>query len=277
MKILIAGAAGRLGRALADPLEKRWQVVSLTRDELDITSESAVRAALDNHRPGLVINAAAFTDVDGAESRPEAAREANALGPRNLARETLRREAVLLNFSTDYVFDGAKETAYDENDAPAPLSVYGESKLAGEEEIRRHNPRHFIVRTAWLYDNRGESFAKRAIELAANHAEARIVDDQRGSPTFVPHLAGAVAQLAATDAFGTHHIAGNGGCSRLEFAGELYDRLGISTRLVAAKTADFPAAARRPSNSELTTSRQRAIELPPWREGVAEFADRARD
>ena len=277
MKILIAGAAGRLGRALADPLEKRWPVVSLTRDELDITSESAVRAALDNHRPGLVINAAAFTDVDGAESRPEAAREANALGPRNLARETLRREAALLNFSTDYVFDGAKETAYDENDAPAPLSVYGESKLAGEEEIRRHNPRHFIVRTAWLYDNRGESFAKRAIELAANHAEVRIVDDQRGSPTFVPHLAGAVAQLAATDAFGTHHIAGNGGCSRLEFAGELYDRLGISTRLVAAKTADFPAAARRPSNSELTTSRQRAIELPPWREGVAEFADRARD
>ena len=277
MKILIAGAAGRLGRALADPLEKRWQVVSLTRDELDITSESAVRAALDNHRPGLVINAAAFTDVDGAESRPEAAREANALGPRNLARETLRREATLLNFSTDYVFDGAKETAYDENDAPAPLSVYGESKLAGEEEIRRHNPRHFIIRTAWLYDNRGESFAKRAIELAANHAEVRIVDDQRGSPTFVPHLAGAGAQLAATDAFGTHHIAGSGGCSRLEFAGELYDRLGISTRLVAAKTADFPAAARRPSNSELTTSRQRAIELPPWREGVAEFADRARD
>lgn len=277
MKILIAGAAGRLGRALAGPLEKRWQVVSLTRDELDITSESAVRAALDNHQPGLVINAAAFTDVDGAESRPEAAREANALGPRNLARETLRRKAALLSFSTDYVFDGAKETAYDENDAPAPLSVYGESKLAGEEEIRRHNPRHFIVRTAWLYDNRGESFAKKAIELAANHAEVRIVDDQRGSPTFVPHLAGAVARLAATDAFGTHHIAGNGGCSRLEFAGELYGRLGISTRLVAAKTADFPAAARRPSNSELTTSRQRTIELPPWREGVAEFASRARD
>ena len=201
MKILIAGAAGRLGRALADPLEKRWQVVSLTRDELDITSESAVRAALDNHQPGLVINAAAFTDVDGAESRPAAAHEANALGPRNLARETLRREAALLNFSTDYVFDGAKETAYDENDAPAPLSVYGESKLAGEEEIRRHNPRHFIVRTAWLYDNRGESFAKRAIELAANHAEVRIVDDQRGSPTFLPHLADAVARLAATDAF----------------------------------------------------------------------------
>ena len=275
MKILIAGAAGQLGRALAGPLEKRWQVVSLTRSELDITSASAVRAALDHHQPGLVINAAAFTDVDGAESRPEAAREANTLGPRNLARETLRQKAALLSFSTDYVFDGAKETAYDENDAPAPLSVYGESKLAGEEEIRRHNPRHFIVRTAWLYDNRGESFAKKAIELAANHAEVRIVDDQRGSPTFVPHLAGAVARLAATDSFGTHHIAGSGGCSRLEFAGELYDRLGISSRLVAAKTADFPAAARRPSNSELTTARQDAIELPPWREGVAEFASRA--
>ncbi len=277
MKILIAGAAGLLGRALAEPLGERWQVVSLSRDELDITSESAVRAALENHQPRLVINAAAFTDVDGAESRPEAAREANALGPRNLARETLRRETALLSFSTDYVFDGAKEAAYDENDAPAPLSVYGESKLAGEEAIRRHNPRHFIVRTAWLYDNRGESFAKKAIELAANHAEARIVDDQSGSPTYVPHLAAAVARLAATDAFGTHHIAGSGGCSRLEFVGELYGRLGISTRLVPAKSADFPAAARRPSSSELTTVRQCAIELPPWREGVAEFASRARD
>ncbi|MCH2581320.1 MAG: NAD(P)-dependent oxidoreductase, partial [Planctomycetes bacterium] len=122
-----------------------------------------------------------------------------------------------------------------------------------------------------------ESFAKKAIELAANHAEARIADAQRGSPTYVPHLAAAVTRLAATDAFGTHHIAGSGGCSRLEFVGELYGRLGISTRLVPAKTADFPAAARRPSNSALTTSRQRAIELPPGREGVAEFASRARD
>ena len=160
---------------------------------------------------------------------------------------------------------------------PRPLSRCTERASLRERRRSAGTIPHFIVRTAWLYDNQGESFAKKAIELAANHAEVRIVDDQRGSPTFVPHLAGAVARLAATDAFGTHHIAGSGGCSRLEFAGELYDRLGISTRLVAAKTADFPAAARRPSNSELTTSRQRTIELPPWREGVAEFASRARD
>ena len=272
MKVLIAGGGGRLGSTLAKALEKQWSVVSLRKEELDISSESAVRLALETHQPELVINAAAFTDVDGAESHPEAAHAANALGPRNLARETRRMESALLSFSTDYVFDGTKESPYDENDTPAPLSVYGESKLVGEDEVRKRNPRHFIIRTAWLYDSRGGSFARRAIELAERNTEVRIVDDQRGSPTYVPHLAAAVLRLSSTETFGTHHIAGSGGCSRLDFVRELYAQLGISTYLEPAKTADFPAPARRPTNSELTTMRHPPIELPPWREGVAEFA-----
>ena len=274
MKILITGAGGLLGEALAARPPEQWEAVALTREELDISSAGTVREALERHRPGLVINAAAFTDVDGAETRPDAARAANTNGPRNLAEETRRQDSILLSLSTDYVFDGAKGEPYDENDTPAPLSVYGKTKLAGEEEIRRLNPRHFIVRTSWLYDNRGASFAKNALELARNNEEVRIAEDQRGSPTYVPHLTAALALLAGSENFGTHHIAGSGGASRLDFVREIYTRLGISTPLAAARTSDFPRPARRPANSELATARRNAIELPPWREGVAEFVRR---
>ena len=274
MKVLITGAGGLLGGALAARLREQWDVVALTREELDISSAEAVREAIEKHRPGLVINAAAFTDVDGAETRPDAARAANTDGPRNLAQETRRQDSILLSISTDYVFDGAKEEPYDENDSPAPLSVYGKTKLAGEEEIRRLNPRHFIVRTSWLYHNRGASFAKNALGLARNNEEVRIAEDQRGSPTYVPHLAAALALLARSKDFGTHHIAGRGGASRLDFVREIYTLLGISTPLAAARTSDFPRPARRPANSELATARQDAIELPPWREGAVEFARR---
>ena len=274
MKVLITGAGGLLGRALAAQLPGQWEVVALTREELDIAHGEAVRDAIERHQPELVLNAAAFTDVDGAETRPDAAREANTSGPRNLAEETCRQGSVLLSISTDYVFDGAKGAPYDENDTPAPLSVYGETKLAGEEEVRRLNPRHFIVRTSWLYDNQRASFAKRSLELARDNEEVRIAADQRGSPTYAPHLAAALTRLAGSADFGIHHIAGSGGASRLEFVREIYALMEISTPLVAARTSDFPTVARRPENSELATARQGAIELPPWRKGAAEFARR---
>ena len=150
MKVLITGAGGLLGEALAARPPEQWEAVALTREELDISSAGTVRKVIERHRPGLVINTAAFTDVDGAETRPDAARAANTNGPRNLAEETRRQGSILLSLSTDYVFDGAKGEPYDENDTPAPLSIYGKTKLAGEEEIRRLNPRHFIVRTLSL-------------------------------------------------------------------------------------------------------------------------------
>ncbi len=274
MKILVTGAAGLLGRALTARLEKEGPVIGLARSDLDISSEDAVGEALSLHQPDIVINAAAFTDVDGAETQPEAAREANTIGPATLAAQTCSAGSRLLTVSTDYVFDGRKEGPYDENDTPAPLSVYGRTKLEGEEEVRRQNPQHFIVRTAWLYDCPGKCFAQAAVEFAAGSGEVRIAGDQRGSPTFVPHLAGAIARLIRSDNFGTHHIAGSGGTSRFEFVRELYCRLGIETPVAEARAEEFPSAAERPANSELATAWQDAPSLPPWREGVAEFARR---
>ena len=274
MKALVTGAAGLLGRALVTHLEREGPVIGLDRSDLDISSKDAVREALGLHQPDIVINAAAFTDVDGAETQPDSAHEANTIGPGILAKQTCTAGTRVLTVSTDYVFDGNKEGPYDENDAPSPLSVYGRTKLAGEEEVRRQNPQHFIVRTAWLYDTPGECFAQAALGFAAGNREVRIAGDQRGSPTFVPHLAGAIARLILSDDFGTHHIAGSGGASRFEFVRELYCRLGIETPLAKARARDFPSAAERPANSELTTARQQALSLPPWKEGVAEFARR---
>lgn len=274
MKILVTGAAGLLGRALVAHLETQLQVIGLAHADLDIRSREAVRESLRLHRPDIVINAAAFTDVDGAEARPDAAHETNTIGPRNLAAQTHRDGARLLTISTDYVFDGKKDRPYDENDTPAPLSVYGRTKLAGEEEVRQLNQRHFIVRTAWLYDNAGASFAQTALELAAGNREVRIAEDQLGSPTFVPHLAAAIGRLLSTEDFGTHHLAGSGGTSRFEFIRELYCRVGIETPLKTARASDFPTAAVRPTNSQLASVREPDAALPPWKEGVLEFARR---
>lgn len=274
MKALVTGAGGLLGRALVAHLEREGPVIGLARSDLDISSKDAVREALSLHQPDIVINAAAFTDVDGAEKQPDSAREANTIGPGILAEQTCTSGTRVLTVSTDYVFDGKKEGPYDENDAPSPLSVYGRTKLAGEEEVRRQNPQHFIVRTAWLYDTPGECFAQAALGFAGGNREVRIAGDQRGSPTFVPHLAGAITRLILSDDFGTHHIAGSGGASRFEFVRELYRRLGIETPLAEARASEFPSAAERPANSELTTARQQALSLPPWKEGVAEFARR---
>ncbi len=274
MKILVTGAGGLLGRALVAHLERGCPVIGLDRSALDISSKDAVREALGLHQPDILINAAAFTDVDGAETQPDAAREANTIGPGILAEQTCTAGSRLLTVSTDYVFDGNKEGPYDEDDIPSPLSVYGHTKLAGEEEVRHLNPKHFIVRTAWLYDSPGKCFAQTALEFAGGNREVRIACDQRGSPTFVPHLAEAIGRLILSDDFGTHHIAGSGGSSRFEFVRELYCRLGIETPVAEAQAREFPSAAERPANSELATAWQDAPGLPPWREGVAEFARR---
>jgi len=270
VKILLTGAAGQLGTALQVSL-RAHEVVALGHGQLEITRLAAVRAAIDAHRPNLVINAAAFNDVDGAETRPEEAYAGNALGPRNLAVATAAHGIPLLHVSTDYVFDGTGKRPYTEFDATNPRSAYGRSKLAGEEAVRALNHRHYIVRTAWLFSTVGRNFAKTMCALA-DRPEVRVVSDQYGSPTYVPHLADGLAQLIGTDAFGTYHMAGKGGTSWFELTRTLYRHLGIATPVQPVSTAEFPRPAERPRHAVLTTVQDPAILLPPWEEGVAAFA-----
>jgi dTDP-4-dehydrorhamnose reductase len=270
MRILVAGSGGQLGQALPPALPQHT-IAGLTHADLDIAEGDAVRAALAAAAPDLVINAAAWTDVDGAESDPDGAFRANALGPENLARATAERGIPLLHVSTDYVFGGEGSRPLDEDAPVAPRSVYGRSKLAGEEAVRAHQPRHFIVRTAWLYAGTGKNFPRTLLDLASR-GEVRVVDDQHGSPTWAPHLAEALARLVATERWGTWHLAGRGGTTWYGFARALLQAAGIRTPVVPVRTAEFPRPAPRPAYAVLTTRHAAPILLPPWEEGVAAWA-----
>lgn len=270
MKVLITGAGGQLGRALQTVLTDH-EMVALTHAQFDITQFDDVREAVVAHRPDIVINAAAYTNVDRAESDQSGAYKLNTVGPRNLAVATESLGVPFVHVSTDYVFDGLANRPYHEFDQTNPLSVYGKSKLAGEQAVAAHNPRHYIVRTAWLYHTEGENFPK-AMLAQAQRDEIRVVCDQFGSPTYAPHLVGAMAKLIETGAYGTYHLAGSGAASRFAMTQKLYQLFGIGTVVRPAATADFPRPAPRPRYSVLTTIQEPEIFLPPWEEGLAEFA-----
>jgi len=272
MRILLTGAGGQLGRQVLAQ-NRNHEVKAFLRGELDIESLDDARAAVRSFKPDLVLNAAAFNDVDGAESDPDAAFRGNAVGPRNLSLAAAEGSAAILHVSTDYVFDGRKETPYHEFDPPAPLSLYGRSKLAGEVGVRELNPRHYIVRTAWVYEVNGNNFLKAVHALALRQKEIKVVSDARGSATSAAHLARALFTLVETGAYGTYHLAGAGdGVSRFDLAVSLLRAMDLETVVVPVPSSEFPRPAPRPAYSVLRTIQQPRILLPPWQEGVAEFA-----
>jgi dTDP-4-dehydrorhamnose reductase len=271
VKVLLTGAGGQLGRAVLEVFA-RHELAARTHADLDVADAAAVAAALAEERPDAVLNAAAYTAVDAAEREREAAYRGNEAGPRVLAEATARRGVPLLHVSTDYVFDGEKGAPYVESDATNPLQVYGASKLAGEEAVRRANPRHWIVRTAWLYGPVGKSFATSIRAAAAREPRLRVVDDQWGSPTYAPHLAAALERLLEGEAYGTHHLANAGVASRFELAAALLAALGSRTPLEPIPTSAWPTPARRPRHTALASERRPALSLPDWREGVRAFA-----
>ncbi len=273
MKVLVTGAGGQLGCALQTTLSNR-EVVALTRAELDITDINEVRAAVTAHRPNIVINCAAYANVDAAESDEAGAFALNAGGARNLAEATDTLNIPLVQVSTDYVFDGLGDRPYHENDLTNPLSAYGRSKLAGEQAVAAINPRHFITRTSWLYHHQpanAKNFPKAM--LAQSHRDiVRVVNDQLGSPTYAPHLAAAIARLIETDAYGVYHLAGGGQTTWFELTWRLYQLFKIQTAVESCTTAEFPRPAKRPAYSVLTTIKEPKILLPDWEAGLVEFA-----
>jgi dTDP-4-dehydrorhamnose reductase len=270
VRVLLTGAGGQLGQAV----EQGWtghEIMARTRAELDIVDLAAVRSVLESVRPDLVVNAAAYNAVDGAESDPEGAFAANAVGPRHLALATAERDLPLVHVSSDYVFDGCAGRAYHEFDETSPCSVYGRSKLAGEDAVRAHNPRHQIVRTAWLYSPVGRNFALTMRSLAGR-GEVRVVCDQFGSPTYVPHLSLGLERLAETGVYGTFHLASAGVASWYDLARALFRELGLGVEVLPIPTSEYPTPAARPPFSALVSLQQPRIDLPSWHDGVKEFA-----
>jgi dTDP-4-dehydrorhamnose reductase len=269
MKILVLGGNGQLGQALQRELGE-CQMMGLDLPEIDITDVDGVRCQIAAKKPNCVINVAAYTDVDGAETQPELAYKVNALGAKNVALATNQLEIPVVYVSTDYVFDGTQEEPYHEWMVPNPLGVYGKSKLAGEEAVQKHNHRHFIVRTAWLFHSVGKNFLKTMCALS-HHSEVRVVGDQFGSPTFAPHLAKGMFKLVKTKNYGLYHMAGRGKASWYQLTQVLYQCLGYSTKIIPIPRTEFPQIAPRPQSTVLTTLHGHDFLLPPWEKGVQDF------
>jgi dTDP-4-dehydrorhamnose reductase len=272
VKILVTGAAGMLGSDVVRAAEfVNHEVVASSHGELDVTDRSAVERFVLQGRPDAVINCAAYTDVDGAEDDLSGAMDVNAEGAGFVAAAAAEIGAKVLYPSSDYVFDGSKSEPYVESDEPRPQSVYAQSKLAGEHETVGANPRHFVVRSAWLFGTSGRNFVETMLSLARDHGEVLVVRDQIGSPTYTAHLADALVRLVDTDAFGVHHLASQGECSWYEFAQEIFRQAGVDCRVMSCTTDEFARPAPRPQYSVLGTERAEAIYLPHWKEGLASY------
>lgn len=271
MRVLVTGSGGMLGADVARAAAfVGHAVIALPRAELDVRDEQAVRARIADERPDAVVNCAAYTNVDGAEDDLRTAMAVNADGARHVADAAAGAGAKLVYVSTDYVFDGSKSSPWVESDETRPISVYGQTKLAGEHESARA-PRHFVVRTSWLFGASGRNFVETMLSLAADHGEVVVVRDQVGCPTYTAHLADAIVRLLDGAAYGIHHIAGGGSCSWYDFACEIFRQTGTDCRVTPCTTADTARRAPRPPWSVLGTQRVNALHLPEWTEGLAGY------
>ncbi|WP_439238467.1 dTDP-4-dehydrorhamnose reductase [Lonepinella sp. BR2919] len=282
MKFLITGCKGQVGFQLLKQLSGKADVLALDRDELDITDKKAVFQTVSEWQPDVIVNAAAHTAVDRAESEPELAHAINCVGAENLALAANAINAVILHISTDYVFDGTKSEPYIETDSVNPQSVYGKTKLDGEIAVANANPRHIILRTAWVFGEHGNNFVKTMLRLAQSRDELGIVADQFGAPTYAGDIAKALIRIAFTilegsKAYGVYHFSGSPYVNWAEFAKEIFAQATLQNLIKKAphintiSTADYPTPAKRPANSRLDLSKIKAtfgIDPSDWRKAL---------
>ncbi len=257
--VLVLGARGMLGRdlmgTLGEPVEKAGgRLAGLDLPTIDICDREAVDALLSDHRVSTVINAAAFTDVDGCESRCEHAMAVNAEGPAHVAAACGETGATLVHISTDFIFDGQSDTPYPPNHPANPLSIYGRSKWMGEQAVRESDCRHLIVRTSWLFGHGGRNFVEAILDEVTAGKALRVVHDQVGSPTYARHLANAVVRLLDVGATGTVHFANAGQCSWFEFAAGIVSLVGADVPITRINAAELGRPAKRPAYSVLDTT-----------------------
>jgi dTDP-4-dehydrorhamnose reductase len=257
---------------------KYWnhEVVPVTHAELDVTDGEAIWRLCVRERPDVVVNCAAFTNVDAAEDDLVTASRVNVDGARFVALAAAEVGAAILYPSTDYVFDGQKREPYVESDRTRPLSIYGQTKATGEAETAAANQRYIIVRSSWLFGVAGRNFVDTMLTLGSDQGDVVVVRDQVGCPTYTAHLADALVRLIDAKAYGIHHIAGGGECSWYEFAQEIFRQAGVECRVMSMTTDELSRPAPRPPYSVLGTERREAIYLPDWQEGLASYlAERA--
>ncbi len=269
MKILVTGANGQLGLELKDLLPREGhEVMALARKELDISDATAVRRTIEEHGPDLVVNAAAYTNVDGCETETELAYAVNALGPRNLSQSCERRGCELLHVSTNYVFDGRGGRPYEPFDSPNPISAYGRTKLAGEEYVKHLSSQWYVVRTAGVYGE-GHNFVRTMLRVGRERDSLKVKDDEYGSPTYARDLAEGIAEIIGSGLYGVYHVTNSGSCSWYEFAREIFTLAGVEVEVTPVPGSEYPLPAERPANGVLSSLG--SPELRHWREALAEY------
>ena len=280
MRILVTGASGLVGRAMVDEcLISGDEVLAYDHNTLDIADARAVETVITEQRPEVVVNCAAWTDVDGCESNPDKARSVNSFGPENLARAARKVNAILVTISTDYVFDGAKDGFYTQRDQPLPISVYGKFKLEGERRAQQEHAGTIVVRTGFIFGPGGKNFLSNIVSRAAHGEKLKAIRDCWGTPTYGRDLAARLRELAVLDLPGTYHVVNSGeGASFETFAREALRLAGLSAGVLEVVDNDsLGRPAPRPRNSKLRCLLSPAIGLPPlrpWQDGLAEFIHR---
>ena len=283
MKILVTGKSGQVGYELMRSLQPLGEIIGIDQDQMDLADLDQVRDVIRRVQPGLIVNPAAYTAVDKAETEPELAMRINGLAPGVMAEEALRLGAAIVHYSTDYVFDGTKQEPYTEADLPCPLNVYGRTKLAGEQAIAAAGVPYLIFRTSWVYGMRGKNFLLTMMRLAAERDELRIVADQHGAPTWCRTLADTTACIlaqacAAGDSgawwrgnSGLYHLTSQGATTWHGFADALLEQAAKRPTLVPIGSNEYPVPAARPSNSQLSCEKlmRRFGRLPHWRDALS--------
>lgn len=276
MKILITGSNGMLGHDLIEALKDNHELVLTTSRTLDITDKEQVFDFISQNKPDIVINSAAYTDVDGCEQNQDLAYSVNGEGVKNLALACREADSTLVHISTDYIFNGENTRPWVEDDEIGPISVYGKSKLKGEQAILEILDKFFIVRTAWLYGVNGRNFPKTMLELAENHSQITVVYDEVGTPTYTPDLAKAISQLIETEHYGIYHITNSGSCSWCEFARYIFEVAGKDVEVIPVTAAEFARPAPRPHYSVLENRNwvEKGFEpLRSYKEAIKEYIE----
>jgi dTDP-4-dehydrorhamnose reductase len=294
-RILIVGSAGQLGVELQRSFAEAGEIFAWDRNEINLAKPDEIRAMMRSVAPEIVLNAAAYTAVDRAESEPDAARAINTVAPGILAEEALRRDALLVHYSTDYVFDGSKRTPWLETDSPNPLSVYGATKLGGDQAIQQVGGKYLIFRTSWVYGPHGHNFLLTMLRLGKERSQLKVVDDQIGGPTTSCELGGATHAIVSAILNGTHDATGNwsglynmscsGAVSWCGFARAIFERAGgllqgSLPEVVPISTSEYPAPAIRPSYSTLSNEKlqkQFGVILLPWDKALDCVFDRLKE
>ncbi len=273
--ILVTGSKGQLGTDVVSTLYKDYNIVGLAKHALDITNLEASLNIVKDIKPHIIINCSAYTNVDKGEQDIDLAYRINAFGTKNLAIAALENNCKLVHISTDFIFDGEKNSPYIETDSPNPLNVYGKSKLLGEQFIQEINPQYYILRTSWLYGKNGNNFVKTMLHLTNENKIINVVHDQRGTPTYTKDLVQVIKKVIKTDAYGIYHASNEGSCTWFEFANEIFKLANIKNiQLLPITTEELSRPARRPFYSVLKNHMLELnfdYRLRPWEEALNQY------